>query len=125
MSAAIHRLGAAALVLTVALAGCGSDEPQPTAAATTQAAAAPAAGRYTVDEVAKLARMKRAPGGDGWVSLTGCRVTRVLTTRADVLRYRPSADAPVVTNPADDIGVQFTPAPNCREALTANLTLVR
>ena len=48
-----------------------------------------------------------------------------MTTNAEVLRYRTSPDAFVVTNPADDVGVVFVPGAQCREALTANLTLVK
>ena len=117
--------------LAVALGACGSGDGGSTTttaaptATTTQATAPAPAGRYTAAEVAKKARFTKAPDGRGWISLTGCRVTRIMTTNAEVLRYRTSPDAFVVTNPADDVGVVFVPGPQCREALTANLTLVK
>ena len=75
-------------------------------------------------EVAQRIGLKGTPA-DGWTSLTGCRVTRVMTTHAEVLKYRTSTDPLVVTNPADDVGVVFEPGQQCREALTANLALVK
>ena len=108
----------------LALGACGSSGD--TTQATTQAAPAkPAKGRYSVSQVAKLAGFKAAADGHSWTSITGCRVTVIMTTHAEVLTYRPNPDALVVTNPADDIGVKFDPTPGCRDALTANLTKVR
>lgn len=113
------------LALGAGLGACGSGSGDAPATTTTTAAAPAPAGRYTVAEVARRARLTKAPDGRGWISITGCRVTRILTTHAEVLRYRTSPDALVVTNPADDIGVAFEAGGDCRAALTANLTLVR
>ena len=109
----------------LALGGCGSGSGAGAGSAATATAEPAQAARYTAAEVAKLARFTKAPDGEGWVNLTGCRVTKILTTHAEVVENRPDADAFVVTNPADDIGVVFVPGTQCREALTANLTLVK
>ena len=49
----------------------------------------------------------------------------ILPTHAEVLTDRPTPDALVVTNSADDVGVKFDPTAGCREALLANLSQVK
>ena len=121
----------AALLLTLTALGlgaCGSSGDKTatsTAAPATTAAAVPAKGRYSDKQVAKLAGFTPNADGRSWTSLTGCRVTMILPTHAEVLKYRTSQDALVVTNTADDVGVVFDLKPGCREALLANLSQVK
>ena len=49
----------------------------------------------------------------------------ILPTHAQVLKYRTSQDALVVSNTTDDVGVVFEPKAGCREALLANLSQVK
>ena len=76
-----HLPAALLLALTVLGAGaCGSGGDQPaTTTATTTAAAAPATGRYTAKQVAKIAGFTQNPDGT-WTNPTGCRVTMILLT---------------------------------------------
>ena len=125
-----HLPAALLLALTVLGAGaCGSGgDKTATSTATstaTTAAGAPAKGRYSDKQVAKLAGFTPNADGRSWTSLTGCRVTMILPTHAEVLKYRTSQDALVVTNTADDVGVVFDLKPGCREALLANLSRVK
>jgi len=119
----------AALLLTLTalgLAACGSgSDKTATSTAAPTTATAPAKGRYSTRQIAKLAGFTPNADGRSWTSLTGCRVTMILPTHAEVLKYRTSQDALVVTNTADDVGVVFDLKPGCREALLANLTRVK
>lgn len=132
----VRPVPAAALALSaalaLALAACGSsDEPSTTAAGTTTTTVTQATpstkskGRFTINQIEDLVGLKPIEGGKAWTSITGCRVTVIMTTHAEVLTYRTTQDEPVVTNPADDVGVKFDPVPGCRDALTANLTKVK
>lgn len=129
----------AVLVLTAALGGCGSggDGASTTAATVTSATTGtlPASAttakpgddkaRFTEAQVVRLARLTPIEGGKAWRSQTGCRVTKIFRTRSEVIANRTAFASLVVTNPADDVGVTFDPVTGCREALTANLTLVK
>ena len=130
---------AAVLLLAAALAGCGSgdDGASTSAASATSAATAtlPASAttakpgddkaRFTEAQVVRLAGLTPIEGGRAWRSQTGCRVTKIFRTRSEVIANRTAFASLVVTNPTDDVGVKFDPVAGCREALTANLTLVR
>ena len=109
------------------LGACGSsgDATATSTAAQTTAAAVPAKGRYSDKQVAKLAGLTPNADGRTWTNATGCRVTMILPTHAEVLKYRTSPDALVVTNTPDDVGVVFDLKPGCREALLANLSRVK
>jgi len=120
----------AALILTagaLVLAACGSSDDggaSATSTATATTAAPAVAARHTAQDVAKTVGFK--DNGDGtWTSPTGCRVTAILLTHAEVLQQRTSPDALVVTNGADDVGVKFESKAGCREALLANLSQVK
>ncbi len=121
-------------VLALALAACGSSDDPGTTAASTSAASttaaqttvtAPEKGRFSVKEIVKLTGLKPSDDGKSWTSVTGCHVTAILTTHAEVLAVRTNPDALVVTNGDDDVGVQFDPVAGCREALLANLSQVK
>ena len=119
----------AALLLTLTALGlgaCGSgDGNGATTTAKTTAAATPAKGRYSDRQVAKLAGFTQNADGKTWTNPTGCRVTMILPTHAEILKYRTSPDALVVSNSADDVGVVFDLKSGCREALLANLSQVK
>jgi hypothetical protein len=115
-----RHLPALLLLLTfsaLGLGACGSSDD--TAATTTTAK-----GRFTDSQVAKLAGFTRNADGT-WTNPTGCRVTTILLTHAEVVKQRTSPDALVVSNGADDLGVVFGAKAGCREALLANLTQVK
>lgn len=118
----------AALLLTLAaitLGACGSsDDTAATTAAAQTGTAAQERGRFSAEQVAELAGFTAAGGGT-WKNATGCEISAILTTRAEVQTYLTSPDALVVVNPAGDAGVRFEPTPGCRESLQANLTKVR
>lgn len=123
ITAALLLLALAAL----ALPACGSSDDAGTAttASTASTAAAPAAkARYTAAQVARVAGFERSADGT-WTNATGCRITMILLTNAEVLKERTSQDALVVTNSSDDVGVKFDSRAGCREALLANLSQVK
>ncbi len=123
----IHAAGhrGPALLLALAALGLGSCGSRDGTTATSTAAAAAAKGRYSDRQVAKLAGFTLNADGRTWTNPTGCTVTMILPTHAEVLKRRTSQDAPVVSNTADDVGVVFDPKPGCREALLANLSQVK
>ncbi len=113
-----HHSAALLLLAALTLGACGSSDDD---AATTTAAAR---GRFSIEQVAELAGLKPSETGS-WTNVTGCRVTRIMTTRADVAKYQTGVDALVVVNPAGDVGVTFDATPGCRESLQANLIRVK
>jgi len=125
---ASHLPATLLLTLTaIGLGACGSsgDKTATGTAAPTTATPVTAKGRYSDKQVAKLAGFTQNADGRTWTNATGCRVTMILPTHAEVLKYRTSPDALVVTNTADDVGVVFDLKPGCREALLANLSRVK
>ena len=127
-----RHLPAAPLLLALAalaLPACGSSDDATTAetAATTTTqpdSTTTAKARYTAAQVARTAGFEQNPDGT-WTNATGCRITMILLTNAEVLKERTSQDALVVTNSSDDIGVKFDSKAGCREALLANLSQVK
>jgi hypothetical protein len=118
----------ATLLLTLTALGlgaCGSSGDETATSTAAPVTAAPAKGRYSDKQVAKLAGFTQNADGRTWTNPTGCVVTMILPTHAEVLKYRTSQDALVVSNTTDDVGVVFKLKPGCREALLANLSRVK
>lgn len=116
----MHRL----LTLTIALAmlaGCGDKASQ---GAGPVSANADGDARYTEAQVAEMAGLRSDDDGLSWTGPRDCQVSVIMTTRAALKLYADAGDA-VVSNPAGDVGVKFSPDPGCREALLKALEAVK
>lgn len=115
------------LLLAFAIVGCGGDDPERSFnedddARYTEQQVIDRAG-FTSDVTVEELKHQGIEYDIRTWSLRGCEIGDVLTTRALVESYAGMGEA-VVTNPAGDVGVTFSPAPGCRQKLLKALEAV-